>query len=51
MTAVYDFPPDPAIQVHLTALFEGSKVTGTWSARQGADGAELAAGTWTAAKK
>jgi hypothetical protein len=51
MTAVYDFPPEPAIEVRLAATFEGAKATGTWSAREAGGGNELAAGTWTVARK
>jgi hypothetical protein len=51
MTATYDFPPDDAIAVVLAASFEGSTATGTWSARDKATDAELAAGTWKVTKK
>ena len=50
MTATYDFPPDPAVQVRITATFEGTRLTGTWAALD-AGGGELAAGTWKADKK
>ena len=50
MTAAYDFPGDEAVEVLVTAAFEGNTVKGTWSARQKA-GDEIVAGTWTATKK
>jgi hypothetical protein len=50
MTAVYDFPPDPQLEVELVATFDGNTAKGTWSARQ-KGGAELAAGTWTVKKQ
>src|SRR5215510_9117642 len=31
MTAKYDFTPEPAAEVLLTATFDGDTVTGTWS--------------------
>jgi len=51
MTAKYDFTPDDAAEVTLTATFEGNKATGTWSlAAKGTD-SSLASGTWTVARK
>ena len=51
MTAAYDFPPDDALEVRLTATFEGDTAKGTWTARAKGDGNELASGTWTVKKK
>lgn len=51
MTAVYDYPPDPAVEVKLTATFEGEVAKGSWSARRMPDGGDLASGTWTVKKK
>jgi hypothetical protein len=51
MTAAYDFPPEPSMEVVLAASFDGNSVTGTWSARGKADASEVANGTWKATKK
>jgi hypothetical protein len=51
MTAKYDFPADAAIEVVIAGFFEGDTVTGTWSARDKASDAEVAAGTWKVTKK
>jgi hypothetical protein len=51
MIADYDFPPDPQLEIRLTATFDGKKATGTWQARQKGAGTEVVAGTWTVAKK
>ena len=52
MNAKYDFPPSEAdAEVWLTAAFDGNKASGTWSLRVKADGSEVAAGTWSVAKK
>jgi hypothetical protein len=51
MTATYDFTPDASIEIVLVAAFDASSAKGTWTARQKANGSELAAGTWTVAKK
>jgi len=50
MKAAYDFPPDPAAEVLLTATFEGKTAKGTWVARVKATGMEIATGTWTVSK-
>jgi hypothetical protein len=50
MTAVYDFTPDPQMEVVLTATFEGSTANGAWTARQ-KSGADVASGTWTVKRK
>jgi hypothetical protein len=51
MSARYDFPPDNAIEVVLAATFDGDTATGTWSAREKANGNEAATGTWTVTRK
>ena len=51
MTAKYDFPPDDAAEVVISASFDGDNVTGTWSLREKASGSEVATGGWKAAKK
>jgi hypothetical protein len=51
MTAKYDFPPDENIAVVLEAKFDGNTATGTWAAREKANGGELASGTWTVSRK
>ena len=52
LIARYDFPPDERAEVQLTATFEGSSATGSWSLREKAgNGAEVASGTWTVKKK
>ena len=51
MTAKYDFTPDDAAEVVLTATFEGSKATGAWSLREKASGNEVAGGGWKVARK
>jgi hypothetical protein len=51
LTASYDFPPDPSLEVVLAAAFEGDTLKGTWIARTRADGGEVASGTWTVKKK
>jgi hypothetical protein len=51
MTASYDLPSDENIGVVLEAKFEGTTATGTWAAREKANGGEVATGTWTATKK
>jgi hypothetical protein len=52
MKAKYDFTPSAAdAEVWLTATFDGNKADGAWSLRVKADGSEVAAGTWSVAKK
>jgi hypothetical protein len=51
LTASYDFPPDPSLEVVLAAAFEGDTLKGTWIVRTKADGGEVASGTWTVKKK
>jgi hypothetical protein len=51
MSAAYDFPPNDAAEVLLTATFDGTAAKGTWSLREKANGAEAFAGTWDVEKK
>jgi hypothetical protein len=51
MTASYDFTPEPAAEVVLTATFESDNANGTWSLREKASGSEAAGGGWKVAKK
>ena len=51
MTAKYDFPPDEAAEVVLTATFDRDAATGTWLLRERSSGGEVAAGTWSAKRK
>jgi hypothetical protein len=51
MSATYDFPPDEGAEVRLSATFDGSSASGTWSVREKANGNEVAAGTWTVSRK
>ena len=45
MMAVYDFPPEGRIEIHLDLTFEAGSAKGTWSARAKANGSEVLAGT------
>jgi hypothetical protein len=45
MIAVYDFPPEGQIEIHLDLTFEAGAAKGSWSARSKADGSEVLAGT------
>ena len=51
MTATYDYPPEPNVEVALTATFDGGQCTGTWIARDKGSSNEVASGTWKAKKK
>lgn len=51
MIAKYDFTPDEAAEVLLTAIFEGNTAKGSWSLTAKADGTEAARGTWTVTRK
>ncbi|MEN3339637.1 MAG: hypothetical protein V7647_3313 [Acidobacteriota bacterium] len=51
MTARYDFPAAEGAEIVLLGTFEGSRVTGTWSAREKASGTEAVSGTWSATRK
>ena len=46
MTAKYDFPPEPSLQVVLVATFEGETATGTWSVLEKGSATEVASGGW-----
>src|SRR5215471_3197944 len=46
MTAKYDFTPEPAAEVMLTATFEGDTASGTWSLLEKGSGNEVASGGW-----
>ena len=45
MIAVYDFPPDSQIEIHLETTFEAGTTKGSWTAVTKANGGELLAGT------
>lgn len=49
--AAYDFTPEPAGEVILSAALEGNTIKGTWSLRAKADGNQFAAGAWTVTRK
>jgi hypothetical protein len=51
MTAKYDFTPDEAAEVALTATFDGKTATGAWSLIEKASGNEVASGGWKVARK
>ena len=51
MTAKYDFTPDEAAEVVLTATFDGNKATGAWSLLEKASGNEVASGGWKVTRK
>ncbi len=51
MTAVYDFPPNEAGEVLLTAAFDTKSASGTWLLREKAGGSEFARGTWKVTRK
>ena len=51
MTAKYDFTPDPAAEVVLTATFDGKNATGAWSLLEKASGNEVISGGWKVARK
>lgn len=52
MNAKYDFPPNEAeAEVVLVATFDDTSAKGTWSLRAKADNTQVAAGTWSVAKK
>jgi hypothetical protein len=50
MTATYNFPPEPSVEVRLACVFEGGTAKGTWSAFD-AGGNEVLSGTWTVKKQ
>jgi hypothetical protein len=45
MMAVYDFPPEGQIEIHLDVTFEAGAAKGSWSARAKANGSEVLVGT------
>lgn len=51
MSARYDFPPEEAAEVVLTATFDGNTAKGRWSLRERATDNEVDAGTWTVTRK
>lgn len=51
MTAKYDFTPDEAAEVVLTATFDGNKATGAWSLLEKASGNEVASGGWKVTRR
>ena len=51
MTATYDYPIEPNVEVVLAATFQEKECTGTWSAREKGSNNEVATGTWKAARK
>ena len=51
MTAKYDFPLDPGVEVILETTFDGNNAKGTWSAREKPNGNEVATGGWTVTRK
>jgi hypothetical protein len=51
LTARYEYPPDPTIEVLLTATFDASAAAGTWVARAKESGADVASGTWKVTRK
>jgi hypothetical protein len=48
MTAKYDFPPDPSIEVTLAATFDGPNARGTWTVL---GAGQSLSGTWTVSRK
>jgi len=51
MTAKYDYPPEPAAEVVLTATFEGNGATGAWLLREKGSGGEVSSGSWKVTRK
>lgn len=51
MKARYDFPPNEAGEVLLSATFEGNTANGTWALRAKGSDKDEATGTWTVTKK
>jgi len=46
MTAKYDFPLEPSLQVVLVASFDGDTATGTWSVADKGSAGDVASGGW-----
>lgn len=51
MTATYDFPENPDLEITLAATFEGESASGTWSAREKGTGNETSNGGWKVKRK
>lgn len=51
LTATYEFPPDPQLEVELSATFESGTAKGGWIVREKAGASEVASGTWTVSRK
>jgi hypothetical protein len=51
MTARYASPPDEGREMEIKGTFDGKAVSGTWSLRDKANGAEVARGTWNGRRK
>jgi hypothetical protein len=51
LTARYDFPPEEAAEIVLTATFADNQAKGLWSLRVKASGEEVASGSWTVKRK
>ena len=51
MMAKYDFTPEPAAEVVLTAAFDGKNAAGSWSLLEKASGNEVASGGWKVTRK
>jgi hypothetical protein len=51
MTAAYDSPDSEAVEVVITATFEGTKAAGEWIAQEKGGGNEVGRGTWQVARK
>ena len=51
LTATYDFPPEPSLEVSIAATFDGDTLKGTWVVREKASANEVAQGTFAVAKK
>ena len=46
MTAKYDFPLEPSLQVVLVASFDGDTAAGTWSVADKGSASDVASGGW-----
>ena len=51
LTATYDFPPEPSVEVSIAATIDGDTLKGTWVVREKASANEVAQGTFAVAKK
>ena len=50
VTAGYDAPDEPNIEIQITGTFEKAGGTGTWTARDKSSGNAVERGTWKAAR-